>query len=141
MRLNEASWLVHLVSRDPKSSPLKSCLRGSNFCKISGFGFLQFSGSREHQGLAFLNIQPPKNFDLGLNRCNIGRHKFLCKQIFQIPIFAETLISSRGRGERVSPCEIFPIQASFDAMLRFHMLIYISLVFNPNSQQQHMKNH
>ena len=39
-----------------------------------------------------------------------------------IPKFVETLISSRGRGERVSPCESCPIQASFDTMLIFHML-------------------
>ena len=54
---------------------------------------------------------------------------------------AETLISSRGRGERVSPCESSSIQDSSETMLIFHILSYISLVFNPSSQYWHMQNH
>ena len=91
--------------------------------------------------LVFLEIQPPKNFSPRLNRCALGRHKFLCKKIFQIPNFTETLFSFGGRGERVSPCKRCPIQDRSNTMLRFHILSYISLVFNPNSQQYHMQNH
>ena len=40
----------------------------------------------------------------------------------QIPNFEETLISFEEGGERVSPCEICPIQASSDIMLRFHII-------------------
>ena len=47
--------------------------------------------------------------------------------------FSETLISSEEGGERVPSCESCLIQASYDTILRFHMLDYISLVFNPNS--------
>ena len=141
MLLIEEIWLVHLVYGDPKSSPFKSYLRGSNFFKIYGSGFLQFSSSRPNQGLSFLEIQTPKKFNLGFNRCTLGRHNFLCKQIFKTPTFTETLISSREGGERISPCESCAIHASSGTMLRFHMLDQISLVFNSNSQQQHMQNH
>ena len=141
MRLREVSWLTQLLSGDPKSLVFKSYLRGCNFCRISGFGIRHFSGSGPNQGLDFLKIQAPKKFDLGLNRCALGRHKFLCKHIFQIPNFVETLISSREVGERDSHCESYSIQYRFDTMLIFHMLYQISLVFNPNSQQQHMHNH
>ena len=44
------------------------------------------------------------------------------------------------RGERVSPCESCSIQDKYDIMLIFYILIYISLVFNPNSRQQNRQN-
>ena len=141
MRFTKASWLVQLVSRDPKSSPFKTCLRGCSFCKIFGSGFLQFFGSGSNQGLDFLEIHPLKKINLGLNRYGLGRKKFLCKKIFKIPNFAKTLISSGGRRERASPCERCSIHAISDIMLRFHILSQISLVFNPISHQQHMHNH
>ena len=141
MRMTKAIWLVHLVFGYPKSSPFKSYLRGSNFYRIYGSGFLQLSHLVPNQGLDFLKIQPLKRYGPRKNRCSMVRHNFPCKEIIQIPNFAETLISFRWRGERFSPCESCPIQVSSDTMLIFHMLHQISLVFNPNSQQQHMQNH
>ena len=40
----------------------------------------------------------------------------------------------KRRGETVSPCEICPIQDSSGTMLIFHIVEYISLVFNIDSQ-------
>ena len=112
---------------------LKILLARLQHCRNSGFVSLQLSSSLPNQVFAFIEIQPPKKFDLGLNRCAPGGHKFLCKQIFKTPTFAETLISSREGGERISPCESCSNQVNFDTMLIFHMLDQI--------QQCSVQNH
>ena len=139
MHLTEFIWLVHLVSRDPKSSPFKTFMRYCNFCEISGSGFLHFSSLGPNQALDFLKIQPPKKFDPGLNTCALGRHNFLCKKIFQIPNFAETLISSREGGERISPCEWCSNQVSFDTMLNKHNIETSFILGNPQREENQAK--
>ena len=135
MCLIEASWLVQLIFGDPQIFTLQILLARLHFCRIYGSVFLQFSGSWPNQGLSFSEIKPPKKFDPGLNRCTPGRHKFLCKQIFQIPKFAETLIYFGEKGEAVSPCESCPNQVISDTMLIFHMLdqIHLYSIQNHNS--------
>ena len=120
MHLIEASWLVQLISRDPKSSPFKSYLRG---CSSAGFLVLVFcSFLVQVQTRAWISqrFNNPNNSILGsidALHCN-----FLCKQIFKTPNFVETLIYFGERGEGLSPCESCHIQASSDTMLIFHML-------------------
>ena len=122
MCLNEASWLVHLVSGDSKYSPFKYFLRDFSFCKILVLVFCSFLVQGKTRVWIYPEIHPLKNFDLELNRCALGRHNFLCKWIFKIPNFVEPSFLARGRGERVSPCESCSIQARSDTMLMFHML-------------------
>ena len=76
--------------------------------------------------MIFPKIYPLKNFDLGLNRCTLGRRKFLCNQISKTPTLTETLISCR-REKR----ESFTLwKLSYSCLLWYHVKIQYAKIDN-----------
>ena len=122
MRLNEVIWLVYLFFGDFKYSPFKSYLRGCSSTEFMILVFCNFLVQGQTRVWISRRFNHPKNFDPGIIRCPLRRRNFLCNQIFQIPKFVETLISSKEEEEGVSPCESSLNQASSDTMLIFHMV-------------------
>ena len=135
MRSREASWLIQLLYGDPKYSFFKSYLKGCNTAEIIVLFHYNFLVQCQTRVWISWRFNHPKISILSSIDALHGGKNFYASRYSELQNFAKTLISSREEGEGVSPCAIFLNQDSSNTMLRFHMLDYISLVFNPNSQQ------